>query len=288
MEQIRTSYEFVDMVYNSSEENIGKDFSEEEKRKEKMMFGKRGFFGRSPVRGRDLTKKDLPREATLQRSFSLGEKRPAEKVESFDITPMVREMEKFTSVTNNLLKLMSDHINTKVVIKNEIKKLKTITYRSGQVEYFQLNTITTITRKGQEEENRGSRQTIFMVPVEKGETEMDGDKRLLAILSKLREDIEIVGTKEASLKVVGGDRGKNLRKLLEVTFRGMNPQLVLEYYKQEKIRAGTQKVIVKGGGKSYAELLKQIKGSVDTKEGISVKSAKKTRGGDLILEVAGK
>ncbi|CAG9833211.1 unnamed protein product [Diabrotica balteata] len=118
---------------------------------------------------------------------------------------------------------------------------------------------------------------------------MEGDKRLLAILSTLREDIEIVGTKEASIKVVGGYRGRNLRKLLEVTFRSMDLNLVLEDCEQEEIRAGTQKVIVKGGEKSYAKLLKQIKGSVDMKkEGIIVKSAKKTRGEDLILEVAGK
>ncbi|CAG9839150.1 unnamed protein product [Diabrotica balteata] len=69
----------------------------------------------------------------------------------------------------------------------------------------------------------------------------------------------------------------------------MDLNFVLEEYEQEEIRAGTQKVIIKGGGKSYAKLLKQIKGSVDTKkEGISVQSAKKTSGGDIILEVAGK
>ncbi|CAG9829000.1 unnamed protein product [Diabrotica balteata] len=118
---------------------------------------------------------------------------------------------------------------------------------------------------------------------------MDGDKRLLAILSKLREDIETVGTREPSLKVEGGYRGRNLRKLLEVTFRGMDLNLVLEEYEQEEIRAGTQMVIVKGGGKSYAKLLKQIKDSVDTKKKeINVISAKKFRGKDLILEVAGK
>ncbi|CAG9827211.1 unnamed protein product [Diabrotica balteata] len=117
---------------------------------------------------------------------------------------------------------------------------------------------------------------------------MDGDKRLLAILSKLREDIEIVGTREASLKVLEGYRGRNLRKLIESTFRGMDLNLVLEY-QQEEIRAGTQKVVVKGGRKSYYELLKQVKGSVDTKkEGIIAKSAKNTRGEDLILNVAGK
>ncbi|CAG9833243.1 unnamed protein product [Diabrotica balteata] len=108
-------------------------------------------------------------------------------------------------------------------------------------------------------------------------------------MSKLRENIVILGTREAFLKVVSGYKGRNFRKLLEVTFRGMDLHLVLEEYEQEENRAGMQKVNVKEGGKSYAELLKEIKSSVDTKkEGISAKSAKKTRGGDFILEVAGK
>ncbi|CAG9839243.1 unnamed protein product [Diabrotica balteata] len=63
--------------------------------------------------------------------------------------------------------------------------------------------MTKITRKGQEEENRGSRQTIFIVPVEK---KGDGNGREEKT-TKLREDIEIIETIEVSLRVLEGYRG---------------------------------------------------------------------------------
>ncbi|XP_050518930.1 uncharacterized protein LOC126893031 [Diabrotica virgifera virgifera] len=92
--------------------NKGKILSEEGKRKkETMIFGRMGSVRRSPVSGRDLTKTDLPGETILQRSSSL----------------MVRTMDKLTRVSNNLVKLMSDHTNTKVEIKNEVKNLKIVT-----------------------------------------------------------------------------------------------------------------------------------------------------------------
>ena len=51
----------------------------------------------------------------------------------------------------------------------------------------------------------------------------------------------------------------------------------------------TEKIIIKGNGKSYAELLKNVKHSVDLKRtGVKVNKVKQTRKGDLLLEVLGK
>lgn len=58
---------------------------------------------------------------------------------------------------------------------------------------------------------------------------------------------------------------------------------------QERTKKGnTDKLIIKAKGKTYAELLKEVKGSIDVEGiGVEVRSVKKTMQGDLFMEIKG-
>ncbi|KAK9693458.1 hypothetical protein QE152_g34169 [Popillia japonica] len=86
-----------------------------------------------------------------------------------------------------------------------------------------------------------------------------------------------------------------MRKICEYIFakEQVNITLISGKAKQtpsnaDKRRPTTERIIVKSGNTSYADLLKTVKDKVDPDEvDIQIKTIKKTREGDLLLEVSG-
>lgn len=84
--------------------------------------------------------------------------------------------------------------------------------------------------------------------------------------------------------------GTYCRKILEYVFRNTDINI---YGMGEKARGGklhlrNETIAIKAGGKSYADLLREVKGGIDiNKIGVKIRDVKKSRTGDLLLTVEG-
>ncbi|KAI4454261.1 hypothetical protein MML48_10g00007977 [Holotrichia oblita] len=169
----------------------------------------------------------------------------------------------------------------------------------GQIEFIKTNTeITSSRNKNIPTKNRNS---VFILPVKIRE----GGFADMEIISKMCGELKHEHNSFNKLVVVALDKQFNLgylRKCFEFIFHTSDYKISLANLtntvsrvpstpgarvKQQQSEIG--KVIVKAQGKSYADLLKTVKTSVNLEEiGVSIRKVKRTQKGDLLLEVPGR
>ncbi|CAH1099633.1 unnamed protein product [Psylliodes chrysocephalus] len=164
----------------------------------------------------------------------------------------------------------------------------------GQVEYIKRN-IKIQSSKG--DMGQTSNMNII-IPYKMDDTGITEVESLHDILIKLLRLLETENKNRIIISATGGlIDGDYLRKSLEYIFHKTEINALILVNKGIKKRKTTlvqrkenqtEKLIIKAEGKSYAELLKDVKGTVKLEEtGIEVKTIKKTNRGDLFLEIQG-
>ncbi|KAJ8928756.1 hypothetical protein NQ314_018609 [Rhamnusium bicolor] len=167
----------------------------------------------------------------------------------------------------------------------------------GQIEYLVKTTRTSSSRKRGEEERS---KFIYLIPYDIDKSEVNDMKDVYNLLVGCRDQIKEHNRKNIAFITAEGLNRIYLRKLLEFVFKEteMQVKLLTPGDRKEagrnaarplnKMKTTEQSVLVKKGGKSYAELLKSVKTSVDPEKiGVKIKSIKQTGKGDLLLSVTG-
>lgn len=165
----------------------------------------------------------------------------------------------------------------------------------GQVESIKVQT-EIVSRKGTKEQSH----TIYALPIKMDESGIADVEVMYKNCKSLREDMVKTGKDAIKVVTLGTLEEDYLRKSLEYVFRTSGCKTTIlsnskgkGEHMRPKPRMSTRrkavdKVIVKAQGKTYAELLRSVKSSVNIeKDGISVRKMKKTAKGDLLLEVMG-
>nr|CAH7739584.1 unnamed protein product [Callosobruchus chinensis] len=166
----------------------------------------------------------------------------------------------------------------------------------GQLEFVTVHTEMVNRRGG----NIGKTHTLYALPLTMDETGMTNVNALFENCIRLREQLK--GPKPLKLIATGKIDMGYLRKCLEYVFKNTETKVTIVDHNKEMpdkrnlIAAEVKKrrlldpdkIIVKANGKSYADLLRDVKSRVDIEaENIKVKSVKKTAKGDLLMEVVG-
>lgn len=199
-------------------------------------------------------------------------------------------------------------------IKSEDKALKRLIYRfaplkrlvdegfkEGQIEYVTIQT-EIISSKG-DKNNAQYSNTIYVLPIKIAEGGFEDVEQMFKLCEELKGIAE--NQKVECLRVVpaGQYNVDYLRKCTEYVFRKSGCKITIvsktttndgtekseKLPKRKNKNSGSEKIIVKAQGKTYADLLRSVKTSVDINEvGVRVQRMKKTSKGDLLLEVNGR
>jgi Zinc knuckle len=163
--------------------------------------------------------------------------------------------------------------------------------KEGIIEYAKTNTVTTLSRGKEEVTSR----TLYILPYELNKEGVNDIQKLHEVMGKLNAEMITHGSKHTKLIAMGKLDIDYLRKCTEYVFRGTG--ITVGIIGQRRFRSKltstrdrpkTEKLIIKADGKSYSEVLRSIKGSVNIGDiGVTVKSVKKTAKGDVMLELQG-
>lgn len=162
----------------------------------------------------------------------------------------------------------------------------------GKVEYVQSKTATTCSRGGIKETIR----MTYVLPYKMEDKDIVELKSLYNLLKNLKRVVEEFKAEKLVIPLAGPHNMSYLRKCLEFLFQHQNINLILlladrSRPKPEALASKDRtnnKIIIKSGGRAYADLLKTVKSSVDINEvGVNIQRVKKTVKGDLLLEVGG-
>lgn len=165
-----------------------------------------------------------------------------------------------------------------------------IRQNDGDVD-FVLNKTKTVSKSGTETEEV---RAVYFVPWVSSPDGSRDEEHLYQQLLKLNDTLKLHPTDK--LTVVTNGQGTDfgrLRKLLECVFYNLDNQIVIASAGQDKgskqmSTSKSEKMVIKGQGKTYAELLKDIKSNVDVDSlGVKIKNIRKTGKGDLMFEVEG-
>nr|CAH7763894.1 unnamed protein product [Callosobruchus chinensis] len=166
----------------------------------------------------------------------------------------------------------------------------------GQLEFVTVHTEMVNRRGG----NIGKTHTLYALPLTMDETGMTNVNALFENCIRLREQLK--GPKPLKLIATGKIDMGYLRKCLEYVFKNTETKVTIVDHNKEmpdkrnliatevkkRRLLDPDKIIVKANGKSYADLLRDVKSRVDIEaENIKVKSVKKTAKGDILMEVVG-
>lgn len=164
----------------------------------------------------------------------------------------------------------------------------------GKMEFVKLQTDV---QKGTSNDSMRYMNVIFALPMTMDSSDIANLETIYQLVTQLKDEtIKQTGRK---LKVVTAEETNvnYIRRTLEYVFRDTDISISV-IGKHEK-RSGDgqrrnnrlekEKIIVKAQpGKSYADLLRSVKSSVNIEDkGINIKAIKKTNKGDLLLEVTG-
>ena len=169
----------------------------------------------------------------------------------------------------------------------------------GRVEFATNQIETTTSNGGMETKSK----TLFILPHKMDNSGICDIADLYTGLGSIKNTMEHLGTKSANLNVLGILDHDYLRKSLEFVFYGSGITLALLHAENNRKskdkpelklpsdrKKGTQiqKVLVKAAGRSYADLLKEVKGNLNLDEmGIKVRTIKKTTNQNIVFEVRG-
>lgn len=158
-----------------------------------------------------------------------------------------------------------------------------------RVEFIKKTTITTSSKKQDEEKC----QFIYILPYDIDKTGVNDLQGVYSLLEECKDRMKDSGRKNIAFTTADGLDRTYLRKILEFVFKdtGVQVKLLIPGTTGSVNKAKTytqQTVLVRKGEKSYAELLKSVKQSVDPEKiGVKIKSMKETARGDLVLSVMG-
>lgn len=166
----------------------------------------------------------------------------------------------------------------------------------GNLEYISAQTELKASRPNM---SKTHNNTIFLLPINLDNDVFDDVETLFRLLEKVRDEALKKNIKTLNVTTLGEFNEDYIRKSAEYIFRdaleavtiiranGTNKKESAEG--KRKPKEAIEKIIVKAQGQTYADLLKSVKKGVDiTKAGVTVKTIKKTRGGDLLFEIPGK
>ncbi|CAH1103795.1 unnamed protein product [Psylliodes chrysocephalus] len=164
----------------------------------------------------------------------------------------------------------------------------------GQVEIMSIQT-EVATKKCK----KGVKNTIFALPIQMDNSGICDVKVAYQLCMNLKELSEEQGVKNIKVAILGQTNVDYWRKCMEYSYRGLKGiRITIINRGKKKRRKRTERnekpenisetIIVKSQGKSYADLLRTVKRDVNLEEtGVEVKRLKKTKKGDLLLEVEG-
>lgn len=161
----------------------------------------------------------------------------------------------------------------------------------GSIEYIQMKTQTILSSGKRGDISR----TLYLLSYEMDKGGINDIGKLYEIIEKLEKRATSDGIHQMNLVPIGNINIDYLQKCTESVFRGTNSkiQIIMDKEKQPNIRGAkggskTEKVIIKAGGKQYADILRTVKNSINIDQaGINVKTIKKTMRGDVMMEVKG-
>ncbi|CAH1188762.1 unnamed protein product [Phyllotreta striolata] len=164
----------------------------------------------------------------------------------------------------------------------------------GEIEYAVTQTEVT-SKKGTEIK----KNTTIALPVRMDSSGITDVEAIYNIGLGLREENIIKDKQEIIVTNAGKMDLGYARKILEYLFRKSEKKLIILNTKkkstqnkpegQPTTRTKTDAIVVKHQGKTYAELLKEVKANIDIKKtGVKIDKVRKTNNGDLLLEVKDK
>lgn len=179
-----------------------------------------------------------------------------------------------------------DNLNLKFPDMKDI-----ITKNEGQIDYL-VSTVATRTKK---QESTEKTTALYILPFKIDKEGLNNMEEAYNTFKALKDSMHVHPTKKLNLILSDGLNQDYIRKLSEYVFSNsevniilMNPSGIPKTLRNNKMRPQTERVLVKSGTTTYADLLKTVKNEVNIKEvGVQVKSIKKTTRGDLLLEVEG-
>lgn len=161
----------------------------------------------------------------------------------------------------------------------------------GQIDYLTSTTAT----KRRDRETEEKTTTVFVLPLQINKDGINDMQEVYKLLTELKDTYGRHLAGGMNLMVSEGLDQQYTRKICEYALGCDQVNTTLIVTKTEQMpkeansrRLATEKMIVKNNSTTYADLLKTVKDKVDlTKVGVQVKTIKKTREGDLLLEVRG-
>ncbi|KAG5878869.1 hypothetical protein JTB14_005019 [Gonioctena quinquepunctata] len=196
------------------------------------------------------------------------------------------------------------HGETYEVVRNQyppICPLMEEGLEEGVIDFVKMQIGYMSSRRREEKENYS--HSVFLLPMTINGSGVDDAELMLRLCIQLRHELENGNRNEIRIGVLGKTNLEYFRKCVEFALRGLEikatlcieennktPRRKSERDKTKRDRHPVNdKIIIKTTeGKSYADLLRSVKDSVDLEEkGIQIRAMRKTNKGDLIMEVSG-
>ncbi|CAH1110905.1 unnamed protein product [Psylliodes chrysocephalus] len=155
---------------------------------------------------------------------------------------------------------------------------------------FILNSTKTINKNKEESEKV---RAVYTVPWGTIDEETKSLEKLYTQVRSLKDAMEIHPTSSIHVVINGGMQNENPRKIFEYVFGGSNMDVIMmgtipKEPTKRTFRPGPERMVVKCEGKSYADMLRDIKNKVNVNNmGLNIRNIKKTAKGDLMFELEG-
>ncbi|CAG9853523.1 unnamed protein product [Phyllotreta striolata] len=175
------------------------------------------------------------------------------------------------------------------VLEEKIPEMKVLTedeMEEGTVESITIFTEIVSSRNKNEEK---CKRVIYTLPI-RAEKDFFKTEDIYNIAQKLKERIETDKDTEVVVTSTTIKDSTIIRKCMEKVFHNTKCKIyILGGEPEIEQKQETGKLIVKANGRSYAELVKDMKKNINIEQsGITIKGMKRTVKGDLFLEVVGK
>ncbi|CAH2011504.1 unnamed protein product [Acanthoscelides obtectus] len=163
----------------------------------------------------------------------------------------------------------------------------------GQLEYFEKTTKINFRNKDEEKS-----QLVYILPIDIDKNGVNNMKEVHKLVEDSKRTVQTHGRKKITFIPDDGINKSYVRKILGYVFNKADIEVKLMTARGKdrehsrpwpsKTQAQSQAVIVKKGGRQYADLLKTVKQNIDLgKIGVKVRNIRETARGDLLLNVEG-
>lgn len=190
------------------------------------------------------------------------------------------------------------------VLKKRIPAVTTLVedgLTEGQIEYVRIQTEVTSSKRHREMINDKIKyyNTIYALPLNIDNNGMDDVEAIYGLCKKLKEELIGNNTERIKMIYIGNMNTDYLRKCAEhafyntkckITLTDISNRIGAKQRTENNRNKGTktENIVVRAEGRSYAELLKTMKKSIDIdRMGIKIETLKKTNRGDLLMKVRG-